>query len=163
REAAAGDRQPLRQRPPRRPLLRLSRIRRPQRRSCRTDRRGGQLLAPHPAGDLLPRPPPRPPPAGGQPPPERPADPPPPPRHQPPDPAQARARPEVRKRQGAERQGRRLRLTQVLRAAEVAGSCHFARHTSQTTHYGAIMEAMRQSWTDDRLDDLRDDLNEFRA
>jgi AcrR family transcriptional regulator len=34
---------------------------------------------------------------------------------------------------------------------------------SQTTHYGAIMEAMRQSWTDDRLDNLRDDLNEFRA
>ena len=25
------------------------------------------------------------------------------------------------------------------------------------------MEAMRQGWTDDRLDDLRDDLNEFRA
>lgn len=25
------------------------------------------------------------------------------------------------------------------------------------------MEAMRQSWTDDRLDDLRNDLNEFRA
>ena len=39
----------------------------------------------------------------------------------------------------------------------------FVRHASQTTRYGAIMEAMRQSWTDDRLDDLRDDLNEFRA
>ena len=25
------------------------------------------------------------------------------------------------------------------------------------------MEAMRQSWTDDRLDDLKDDLNEFRG
>jgi hypothetical protein len=25
------------------------------------------------------------------------------------------------------------------------------------------MEAMRQSWTDDRLDDLRDDLNAFRV
>lgn len=34
----------------------------------------------------------------------------------------------------------------------------------QTTGYGAIiMEAMRESWTDDRLDDLRDSVGEFRA
>jgi hypothetical protein len=30
----------------------------------------------------------------------------------------------------------------------------------QTESYGAIMETMRESWTDDRLDDLKKSLNE---
>lgn len=35
-----------------------------------------------------------------------------------------------------------------------------ARHLLQTEHYGAIMQTMRESWTDERLDDLNRRVNE---
>jgi hypothetical protein len=33
----------------------------------------------------------------------------------------------------------------------------------QTTHYGGMMEKMRESWTDERIDDLSGGLAEFRS
>jgi predicted phage-related endonuclease len=47
-------------------------------------------------------------------------------------------------------------------AKEVADPLHPAHHASQTTGYGAIMETVRDTWTDDRLDDFRTEMSEFR-
>ena len=55
-ETAARDRQPARQRAPRRRLLRLPRATRAPTGPRRADRHRRQLLPRHPAGDLLPRP-----------------------------------------------------------------------------------------------------------
>lgn len=35
------------------------------------------------------------------------------------------------------------------------------RHALQTTYYGAIMETMRESWTDERLDDLKQEVRDL--
>lgn len=45
--------------------------------------------------------------------------------------------------------------SQANRYEAVTENLHSARHPRVRSFYGAIMEAMRQSWTDDRLDDFR--------
>jgi hypothetical protein len=49
-----------------------------------------------------------------------------------------------------------------LRAENFALPLQYAHHAPQTTDYGGIMEIVRQSWTDDRLDDLREEVVDFR-
>jgi hypothetical protein len=46
---------------------------------------------------------------------------------------------------------------------EFAESAHSARHSAQTSRYGAIMDAVREQWTDERLDDLKGEVATLRA
>ena len=96
-------------------------LRRAQRRPRRADRLRRQLLARDPAGDLLPRPPARLLPPGRHPRPEQRRDHALPRRHQLPDPAAARPRPEtLHRRQSLQRQGRRASNSRAEVAANTS-------------------------------------------
>ena len=51
-----------------------------------------------------------------------------------------------------------------MRVGTVAYAKDFAsaRHSRRRNLYGAIMEAMRESWTDDRMDDLNGKVDALR-
>jgi hypothetical protein len=51
----------------------------------------------------------------------------------------------------------------IFSAKAVAEILHSPRHARRRNVYGAIMEAMRESWTDDRLDDLNGKVDALRV